>query len=249
MDLTLVVFSLAATFFAAALTVPAGFGLATMITPVVFLWLEPHEAVAVVGIVHGSHNAWKLKVLRESVDFEAVKRYGWAMVLGALIGAALNTAVEADPLLLIVGIALVILPLLSISEAWTNFRLPEAEDRIGGFGSGFFGGLTGHQGALRAMFLQKRLPDKSEYAATAAVLALVVDMTRVPVYVALEGWQILDAGWLILGLVLAAVMGVQLGKRWLKKWKSDAIRNGILVAIVASGALYIREAAVALGWL
>ena len=249
MDLTLVVFSLAATFFAAALTVPAGFGLATMITPVVFLWLDPHEAVAVVGIVHGSHNAWKLKVLRESVDFEAVKRYGWAMVLGALIGAALNTAVEADPLLLIVGIALVILPLLSISEAWTNFRLPEAEDRIGGFGSGFFGGLTGHQGALRAMFLQKRLPDKSEYAATAAVLALVVDMTRVPVYVALEGWQILDAGWLILGLVLAAVMGVQLGKRWLKKWKSDAIRNGILVAIVASGALYIREAAVALGWL
>jgi uncharacterized membrane protein YfcA len=249
MDVSLIVFSLIATFFAAALTVPAGFGLATMITPVVFLWLEPHEAVAVVGIVHGSHNAWKLKVLRSSVDYSAVRRYGWAMVVGALIGAALNTAVEADPLLLIVGIALVLLPLLSISEKWTDYRLPETEDRIGGFGSGFFGGLTGHQGALRAMFLQKRLPDKSEYAATAAVLALVVDVTRVPVYVALEGWQILDAGWLILGLVLAAVLGVQLGKRWLKKWKSDTIRNGILVAIVASGVLYIREAAVALAWL
>jgi uncharacterized membrane protein YfcA len=249
MDVSLIVFSLIATFFAAAFTVPAGFGLATMITPVVFLWLEPHEAVAVVGIVHGSHNAWKLKVLRSSVDYSAVRRYGWAMVVGALIGAALNTAVEADPLLLIVGIALVLLPLLSISEKWTDYRLPETEDRIGGFGSGFFGGLTGHQGALRAMFLQKRLPDKSEYAATAAVLALVVDVTRVPVYVALEGWQILDAGWLILGLVLAAVLGVQLGKRWLKKWKSDTIRNGILVAIVASGVLYIREAAVALAWL
>jgi uncharacterized membrane protein YfcA len=243
------VFSLFATFFAAALTVPAGFGLATMITPIVFLWLEPHEAVAVVGIVHGSHNAWKLKVLRSSVDYSAVRRYGWAMVVGALLGAALNTAVEADPLLLIVGVALVVLPLLSISERWTNVRLPDAEDRIGGFGSGFFGGLTGHQGALRAMFLQKRLPNKTEYAATAAVLALVVDVTRVPVYVALEGWQILDAGWLIVGLVLAAVFGVQLGKRWLKKWKSDTIRNGILVAIVASGVLYIREAAVALGWL
>jgi uncharacterized membrane protein YfcA len=249
MELELVVFSLLATFVAAALTVPAGFGLATMITPVVFLWLDPHEAVAVVAIVHGSHNAWKLKVLRKSVDYTAVRRFGWAMVVGSLIGASLNTVVESEPLLLIVGIALVILPLLSITEGWTNFRLPEAEDRIGGFGSGFFGGLTGHQGALRAMFLQKRLPDKSEYAATAAVLALVVDVTRVPVYVALEGWQILDAGWLILGLILAAVLGVQLGKRWLKKWKSDTIRNGILVAIVASGVLYIREAAVALQWL
>jgi uncharacterized membrane protein YfcA len=171
------------------------------------------------------------------------------MVVGALIGASLNTVVESEPLLLIVGVALLVLPLLSITEGWTKFRLPEAEDRIGGFGSGFFGGLTGHQGALRAMFLQKRLPDKAEYAATAAVLALVVDLTRIPVYVALEGWQILDAGWLIVGLVLAAILGVQLGKRWLKQWKSDTIRNGILIAIVASGALYIREAIIALEWL
>ena len=249
MDVALVLLSLGATFLAAALTVPAGFGLATMITPVVFLWLEPHEAVAVVAIVHGSHNAWKLKVLRESVDYSAVRRFGWAMVVGALLGAALNTVVESEPLLLLVGIALIILPLLSVTERWTNFRLPEAEDRIGGFGSGFFGGLTGHQGALRAMFLQKRLPDKAEYAATAAVLALVVDLTRIPVYVALGGWQILDAGALIVGLVFAAILGVQLGKRWLKKWKSERIRNGILVAIVASGLLYVREALIALEYL
>ncbi|RJU79990.1 MAG: hypothetical protein DWC09_08670 [Candidatus Poseidoniales archaeon] len=245
MDVGLLGFSLAATFLAAALTVPAGFGLATMITPVVFLWLEPHEAVAVVAIVHGSHNAWKLKVLRESVDYSSVRRFGWAMVIGALLGATLNTVFESNLLLLLVGVALVVLPVLSVTERWTKIRLPESEDRIGGFGSGFFGGLTGHQGALRAMFLQKRLPDKAEYAATAAVLALVVDVTRIPVYVALEGWQILEAGWLIVGLVLAAILGVQLGKRWLKKWKSERIRIGILVAIVLSGLMYVHEALVA----
>lgn len=249
MDAGLIVFSLLATFVAAALTVPAGFGLATMLTPVVFLWLDPHEAVAVVGIVHGSHNAWKLKVLRESVNFDAVRRFGWALVLGALLGAALNTQFAAEPLLLVVGLALIVLPLLSVTQRWTNIRLPEAEDRFGGFGSGFFGGLTGHQGALRAMFLQKRLPDKSEYAATAAILALVVDVTRVPVYVALEGWQILDAGWLIIGLVLAAVLGVQLGKRWLKKWESERIRTGILIGIVLSGFFYVFKAVNSLGWI
>ena len=171
------------------------------------------------------------------------------MVAGSLIGALLNTIVDAEPLLLLVGIALVVLPTLSVTERWTKFRLPETEDRIGGFGSGFFGGLTGHQGALRAMFLQKRLPDKAEYAATAAILALVVDITRIPVYVAMGGWQILDSGLLIVGLVIAAILGVQLGKRWLKKWKSNSIRNGILIAIVASGLLYIHEAFIALGYL
>jgi uncharacterized membrane protein YfcA len=49
--------------------------------------------------------------------------------------------------------------------------------------------------------------------------------------------------------VLSAILGVQLGKRWLKKWKSNTIRNGILIAIVASGLLYIREALIALGYL
>ena len=36
-----------AAFLAAALTVPAGFGLSTMLTPVVLLMMGPHEAVAV----------------------------------------------------------------------------------------------------------------------------------------------------------------------------------------------------------
>ena len=40
-------------FLAAALTVPAGFGLSTMLTPVVLLMMGPHEAVAVVAVVHG----------------------------------------------------------------------------------------------------------------------------------------------------------------------------------------------------
>ena len=144
---------------------------------------------------------------------------------------------------------MIILPILSVTESWTNFRLPDTEDRIGGFGSGFFGGLTGHQGALRAMFLQKRLPNKEEYAATAAILALVVDAVRIPVYVTLEGWQILDAGWIIAGLVFAAIMGVQLGKRWLVKWKSSHIQNGILVAIICSGIMYIREALIGLEYI
>ena len=104
------------------------------------------------------------------------------MVLGALIGASLSTSIDPQPLLIVVGFALILLPILSISERWTNYRLPETEDRWGGFGSGFMGGLTGHQGALRAMFLQRRLPEKSAYAATAALLALVVDLSRLPVY-------------------------------------------------------------------
>ena len=249
MDVMLIIVSMAITLIAAALTVPAGFGLATMLTPVVLLWLPPHEAIAVVAIIHGAHNAWKLKVLRSNINLDAVKRYGWALILGAIIGSLLQSRIPSNPLLLVVGIALIILPLLSVTEKWTKLRLGETEDRIGGFGSGFFGGLTGHQGALRALFLQKRLPDKLAYAATASVLALVVDLTRIPIYIYFEGRGVLDEYILIIALVFAAIMGVQLGKKWLLSWKDSWIKSGILVAIIVSGFMYIYEASKGLGWI
>ena len=241
MDVMLIVFCMAATLLAAALTVPAGFGLATMLTPVMLLWLEPHLAIAAVAVVHAAHNGWKLLLLNADVDVTAIKRYGWAMVLGALIGASLSTNIDAQPLLIVVGFALILLPLLSISERWTNYRLPEAEDRWGGFGSGFMGGLTGHQGALRAMFLQRRLPDKSAYAATAALLALVVDLSRLPVYLYSDGEALIEFLPLVAGSVLSAIIGVHLGKRWLKKWKKSHITTMITIGIIASGILYVLE--------
>jgi uncharacterized membrane protein YfcA len=99
------------------------------------------------------------------------------------------------------------------------------------------------------MFLQRRLPDKVAYAATASVLALAVDLTRIPIYLVFEGTAILDEYILIPSLVISAILGVYLGKLWLTKWKQSNIRIGILVAIVASGVMYVAEASKNMGFL
>ena len=229
-------------FLAAALTVPAGFGLSTILTPLVLLLMGPHEAVAVVAVVHGAHNAGKFAALRESVDFEAFRRYGVWLVLGAILGAVLQNEVPQKPLLALIGAFLVSLPLLSMSEGWTGYRIPEANDSLGGFGSGFMGGLTGHQGALRAMFLTRRLPDKMTYAATASVLALCVDLSRVPVYLLFRYDEISQHAALTLVLVISALIGVRVGKTWLERLKSEWIHRGVMGGIVLSGAFYMYEA-------
>ena len=231
-------------FLAAALTVPAGFGLSTILTPLVLLLMGPHEAVAVVAVVHGAHNAGKFAALRESVDFEAFRRYGVWLVLGAILGAALQNEVPQKPLLALIGAFLVSLPLLSMSEEWTGYRIPEANDSLGGFGSGFMGGLTGHQGALRAMFLTRRLPDKMTYAATASVLALCVDLSRVPVYLLFRYDEMSQHAALTLVLVISALIGVRVGKTWLERLKSEWIHRGVMGGIVLSGAFYMYEALV-----
>ena len=229
-------------FIAAALTVPAGFGLSTILTPFVLLMMGPHEAIAVVAVVHGAHNAGKFAALRENVDFAAFRRYGIWLVIGAILGATLQNEVPHRPLLALIGAFLVLLPILTLSERWTGYRIPETNDRVGGFGSGFMGGLTGHQGALRAMFLTRRLPDKMAYAATASVLALCVDLSRIPIYVLFRYDEIAPHLQLTIVLVVAALLGVRIGKRWLESLKSEWIHNGVTAGIVASGLFYLYEA-------
>ena len=237
----MVVLAFLGCFLAAALTVPAGFGLSTMLTPVVLLMMGPHEAVAVVAVVHGAHNAGKFVALRESVDLSAFRHYGVWLVAGSIIGALRQNQVPQDPLLAVIGVFLVLLPILTLSESWTGYRIPEANDRVGGFGSGFMGGLSGHQGALRAMFLTRRLSDKMTYAATASVLALCVDLSRIPVYLFFRPDEIVEHLQLTSILVVAALLGVRVGKRWLETMKSELIRKIVMSGIVASGAFYILE--------
>ena len=242
MENEIVILAIAASFIAAALTVPAGFGLSTMLTPVVLMLMDPHEAVAVVAVVHGAHNAGKSWTLWENIDFKAFRHYGIWLILGAIIGAILQNQVPQKPLLGIIGVFLITLPLLTLSDSWKDYRLAETNDRIGGFGSGFMGGLSGHQGALRAMFLTSRISDKMAYAATASIFALCVDLSRIPVYLFFRPEGITENLELTIALVASALIGVKAGKQWLESMKSESIRKGIMIGIVASGIFYLFEA-------
>ena len=231
-----------ATFCIAALTVPTGFGLATLLTPVVlFVVVDPFVAIGLVALIHGWHNCVKLTVLRQHVDLDALRRFGFALLIGALIGAVLHIYIQSDFLLFLVGCALIFLPLFKLHSALSSFRLPDQYDRIGGFASGFMGGLTGHQGALRAMFLHQRLTDKAAFSATAATLAIVVDFTRIPIYFIHDPTFIGDYIIECILLLSSAFFGVQLGKRWLQAWSSKTIQSIIYVGLVLSGIFYIVE--------
>lgn len=53
---------------------------------------------------------------------------------------------------------------------------------IGGVLSGFFGGLSGQQGAFRSAFLLHAGLDPQRFIATNAAIATLVDITRLVVY-------------------------------------------------------------------
>ena len=97
--------------------------------------------------------------------------------------------------------------------------------------SGFFGGLSGHQGALRSAFLIRAGLTKESFIATGVVISLMVDIPRIVMYGAtLPGLHLGDYRGLIIAAVLAAFGGAWLSNRLLTKVTQRLVQ--LLVALM-----------------
>ncbi len=115
---------------------------------------------------------------------------------------------------------------------------------LGGLLSGFFGGLSGHQGAFRSAFLIRLGLSKEAYVATGSAVATLVDIGRLGVYLPL--WRSVGDSVptsLLAGSIAAAFAGSWLGKRMLAGMTTGGLKR--LVAAM----LWLFAAGLGLGLL
>ena len=183
---------------ASGLTFFSGFGLGTLLLPAFALFFAVERAVALTAIVHFLNGLFKLFLLWRHIDRAVVVRFGALAIAGALAGAwSLLWLSEARPLLsyslfgrsmeilpvkLIVGLLLLVFACVELLPFFRNLSFSPRFLPVGGLLSGFFGGLAGMQGALRAAFLIKAGLSKEGYVATSSAIASLIDITRLSVY-------------------------------------------------------------------
>jgi len=242
---------------ASTLTMFSGFGLGTLLMPVLALFLPVDLAVAATAIVHAANNLWKVGLLGRHAERAVLLRFGLPAIAAAFAGAALLAALGTLPELgtyQLLGRAASITPLkLALALLMAGFALFELLPALarwqvdarwlplGGLLSGFFGGLSGHQGALRSAFLARISADPKAFVGTNAVLGLMVDMARLTLYGALligPHWGDLSGGregLLVLVGAAAAFAGVVVGKRLLHKVTMAAVQRltGALLLLIA----------------
>lgn len=83
--------------------------------------------------------------------------------------------------LIICTVALVVSG-LTLFSGFGKFSFGPQFIPLGGMASGFFGGLSGHQGALRTAFLLRVKLPKEVFIGTMVVSAVIVDILRLAVY-------------------------------------------------------------------
>jgi uncharacterized membrane protein YfcA len=181
-----------------ALTLFSGFGLGTLLLPAFAFFFPLDAAVAMTAVVHLANNLFKLVLLGRHAHPRTVLLFGLPAIAAAYVGARLLVGLsDAEPLFtwtaggrvfrvepLSLGLAglMAAFALLEIWPAFARWSAPRAWLPVGGLLSGFFGGLSGHQGALRGAFLLRAGLSKEAYLATGVVIACLVDVTRLATY-------------------------------------------------------------------
>lgn len=239
---------------ASGLTFFSGFGLGTLLLPAFAVFFAVERAVALTAIVHFLNGLFKLFLLWRHIDRAVVVRFGALAIVGALAGAwSLLWLSEARPLLsyslfgrsmeilpvkLIVGLLLLVFACAELLPFFRNLSFSARYLPVGGLLSGFFGGLAGMQGALRAAFLIKAGLSKEGYVATSSAIASLIDITRLSVYsrLVMEHRSEFDYG-LLAAAVIAAFAGATLGNRYLPKATMRGIQGVVaaLLFVVALG--------------
>ncbi|MBK9630696.1 MAG: sulfite exporter TauE/SafE family protein [Saprospiraceae bacterium] len=216
------------------LTFFSGFGLGTILTPVFMIFFPVDLAIALTGIVHFFNNMFKLILVGRNADKNVLIRFGIPAVIAALLGSWLLINIpdfkpifsyhlfgnhyEVYLVKLIISILLIIFASIDLIPYFKNLQFDKNKLPIGGALSGFFGGLSGNQGALRSAFLIKAGLSKESFIGTAVVVSSFVDFTRLSMYATRFNQSgLTDNLNLVIWACLSAICGAFIGHKLLKK--------------------------------
>ncbi len=231
--MTILLISLVA-FVAAILTFFSGFGLGTILTPVLMAFFPVDLAIALTGVVHFFNNIFKLLLVGRQADRAVLLRFGIPAVAAAVIGAYLmlnltdlkplfdyqlfGKTFEVYPLKLLIALLLIVFASMDLIPYFNRLQFGRDKLALGGALSGFFGGLSGNQGALRSAFLIKAGLSKEAFIGTAVVVSTFVDFTRLSVYATRFAQAGLGDNLSLIAIAtLSAIAGAYLGNKLLKK--------------------------------
>ncbi len=258
-----------AALFAALLTLFSGFGLGTLLLPAFAVFFPMSIAVAAVAVVHLANNIFKLGLVGRHANWRAALLFGIPGMVTALVGAYLLNVLsglpvlfqytlrgrefQVEPVALVVGILMVAFAFLELLPVLSGLAFKKRYLPLGGAISGFFGGLSGHQGAFRSAFLVKSGLSRDAFIGTGVACAVMIDFSRIGGYVLFFGggrssedgsvsWarhfselQKGDAGFLVLAGIVSAFAGSFLGARLMKKITIKGIQRLVGVMLILLG--------------
>lgn len=213
----------------------SGFGIGSLLTPV----LAPHYgaklAVAIVSVPHLIATAARFLGLRQYLDRKVFINFGILSAVGGLLGALLNAWANSPALAIVFGCLLLFAGISGLTGLVSRMHFGRRTAWLAGMLSGFFGGLVGNQGGIRSAALLGFDVRKETLVATATAVALIVDGARMPVYLTIEHDGVVKAWALLIVMIIGVLLGTFWGVRLLRQIPENAFRLLLNFLIIGLG--------------
>ena len=213
----------------------AGFGISTVMVPLLLIILPLPQTLLLVGIIHWFNDIWKILLFREGIRWKLFLAFGLPGIFTSFLGSSLFLRISREILSRTLGVFLIAYVLFIVFNQTfkLNQRLSVAVS--GGALTGFFAGIFGIGGEINAVALSAFNLEKAVYVTTAGAISFMIDSTRIATYV--RGGIGLEpailAGFLI--FIPLSLIGVMIGKRGIEKIPQEKFRNFVAVFIFLFG--------------
>lgn len=211
----------------------AGFGIGSVITPLLAARYGMKLAVAAVAIPHVVGTALRFWFLRKSIDRRVMLSFGVTSALGGLAGAVLHAYIASRALALLLAALLIFAGVTGLLGITIRFGRRGAW--VAGALSGMLGGLVGNQGGIRAGAMLGFDVPKEAFIATATAVALFVDGMRVPVYLTTQGRQLVAIWPAVAAATIGVVAGTFAGRAILGRLSETTFRRVVSALLIGLG--------------
>jgi uncharacterized protein len=209
----------------------AGFGIGSLLTPLLAARLGMTTAVAAVAIPHAIATALRCWRLRRNIDWGVVRSFGLLSAAGGLTGALLYMRLSNRTLTIVLAVLLIATAIAGLTNWVRRWRPGRAGAGVLGFASGLFGGVAGNQGGLRSAALFAFTLAPAAFVATSTATGLLVDVARMPIYVWRAGQSLLPFVAPIGVATVGVLVGTVLGERILLGLSPDRFRKVVSTLI------------------
>jgi len=205
------------TFISSLIGTVSGFGLSTLMIPVLSLFYPFSIVLLFVGIIHLFGDIWKIIFFRKGADWKLILLFGIPGILFSYLGATLSVG-SPEVLLkrLLGGFLLLYVFFLFLKQNW---KIPANNHTsvMGGSLSGFFAGIFGVGGAVRGAFLAAFNLPKERYIFTSGMIALFIDITRISKYLASGTILSKELFYFLLGGIPLSLLGAFTARKIVNK--------------------------------
>jgi uncharacterized membrane protein YfcA len=213
----------------------AGFGIGSLLIPLVSIRTGTKIAIALVSLPHFLGTALRFWLLKAKVNRKILIRFGLLSAIGGLAGALLHTFFVSDILRIVFSVMLIVAGTIGVLQISERLRFGKIGAAVAGFVSGLFGGLVGEQGGIRSVALLNFDVEKEAFIATATATGLIVDAVRMPTYFLTQSNQISGFLFLIVLTSIPVLFGTLAGNVVLRRIPEAFFKRTVSLLILVLG--------------